>query len=180
MKRLNVKFLGLALALALVAAVALPAGPAQAQGQGQFPIAVVDLSKVLRDSKSGKGIDKNLKDKSTKLEKDMQTKDNELKKLYEDLVKEAQSGKSSKEALEKKERDLQNKIQAFQTQRAKSYEDMSKSAESALKPLQTKTEKAIEQIAKSNGYVVVLNSASVVYSPNSIDITADVVKAVDK
>jgi len=178
MKRLNVEFLGLTLALALVAALILPVMPAQAQGQ--FPIAVVDLSRVLRDSKSGKTIDKTLKDKSTKLEKDMQTKDNELKKQYEDLLKEAQAGKSTREAMEKKQRDFENKVQAFQTQRNKSYEDMSKTAESSLKPLQTKTEKAIEQIAKSKGYVVVLNSAAVVYAPNSIDITEEVIRTVDK
>ncbi|MDR0881401.1 MAG: OmpH family outer membrane protein [Candidatus Adiutrix sp.] len=176
MKKVQVK-IGLLAALALVV-LSLPV-MAEAQ-QGQFPIAVVDVNRVFRDSKAGQKIDKGLKDKGVQMEKDMKAKDGNLKKMYEDLIKEAQSGKSTKEVLEKKESDLKAKIDAFQKERSDAIEKMNRDADSAIKPLQTKTEQAIEKLAKDKGYVVVLNSQGVVYSPNSIDITQDVIAAVDK
>lgn len=178
MTSIKVKILGLVVFLALIA-VGLPI-PAEAQAQGQFPIAVVDVNRVFRDSKQGKDIDKKLKDQGTKLEKDMKTKDDALKKIYDDLIAEAQGGKSSREALEAKEKDLQKRLQAFQDERSKAIEKMNSDAEAALKPLQTKTEKAIEALAKEKNFVMVINSGAVVYAPNSIDITNDVIKAVDK
>ncbi len=181
MKRIELKMGSLLVAMALVMVMLGLAVPAEAQqGQGQFPIAVVDVNRVFRDSKPGQAIDKTLKDQGAKLEKDMKAKDDELKKVYDALIKEAQSGKATKEALEKKEKDLQARIQAFQTERAKAIDDMNASAEKALKPLQDKTEKAINELAKAKNFVIVLNNAGVVYAPDSIDITNDVIAAVNK
>lgn len=179
MTSMKVKITGLMVFLALLI-VGLPVPAEAQQGSGTFPIAVVDVNRVFRDSTQGKNIDQKLKDQGSKLEKDMQAKDAELKKLYDNLITEAQSGKSSKEALEKKEKDLQKRLQDFQTQRTKAIEDMNASAEASLKPLQTKTEKAIEALAKEKGFVLVINSGAVVYAPSSIDITDDIIKAVDK
>lgn len=177
MTNMKVKIMCLVVFLALV----VPGLPVTAEAQqGQFPIAVVDINRVFRDSKQGKEIDQKLKDQGTRLEKEMETKDAELKKLYDSLIKEAQSGKSTKEALEKKEQDLQKRLQDFQTQRSESIDKMNASAETALKPLQTKTENAITALAKEKGFVLVVNSGAVVYAPDSIDITNDVIKAVDK
>ena len=177
MKNTNlVKGLLAVVALVVMAAVSVPA---EAQ-QSQFPIAVVDVNRVFKDSKQGKAIDKNLKDKGTKLEKEMQAKETELNTMATSIEQDARSGKLTQEAFEKKRNDFQTKAQAFQTQRSKAFEDMNKATEDALKPLQTKTEKAITDIAKTKGYVVVLNSMGVVYAPDAIDITAEVIKAVDK
>lgn len=177
MTSMKVKILGLVVFLALIV-VAMPI-PVEAQGQGQFPIAVVDVNRVFRDSKQGKSIDTKLKEQGTKLEKDMKTKDDALKKIYDDLIAEAQGGKSDRATLERKEKELQQKLQAFQDERSKAIEKMNSDAESSLKPLQAKTENAIEALAKEKNFVMVINSGAVVYAPNSIDITNDVIRAVD-
>ena len=168
--------------LLLVVTLASPvmAQQNQAAKQPNFPIAVVDVGRVFRESKQGQAIDQQLRKEGQELEKQMQAKDADLKKAYEALIKDAQSGKTTREALEAKEKELQKKIQDFQAERAKSMDDMNRKAEDTLKPLQDKTEKAIEGLAKSNGFVVVLNSAGVVYAPNSIDITTRVIEEVDK
>lgn len=167
--------LTLALAAPALAQQAQPSNPAN-----NFPIAVVDVGRVFKDSKQGQSIDQQLRKEGQEMEKKMQAKDQELKKAYEELITQAQSGKTTKEALETKEKDLQKKIQAFQAERAKAIEDMNKKAEDTLKPLQDKTEKAIQSLAKEKRFVVVLNSAGVVYAPDSIDITNLVIQEVDK
>lgn len=175
------KILGLAMAAALVLGLSFSA-PARAQQnnqKGTFPIAVVDVGKVFKDSKKGQAIDQELRADGQAIEKRMAEKDNELKKSYEELIKKAQSGTIKKDELEKEEKALQKKIQDFQTERNKAFEEMNKKTEDKLKPLQTTTEKAIDALAKEKGFFVVLNSAGVVYAPDSIDITADVIKAVD-
>lgn len=146
----------------------------------KFPIAVVDVGRVFKDSKQGQAIDQQLRKDGQAMETKMQEKDAKLKKDYEDLIKDAQSGKTTREALETKEKALQKKIQEFQAERAKAIEDMNKKAEDTLKPLQDKTEKAIEALAREKSFVVVLNSAGVVYAPNSIDITNLVIAEIDK
>lgn len=176
MTSMKVRIMGLVVFLALV----MVGLPVPAEAQGQFPIAVVDVNRVFRDSKQGKAIDKKLKEQGTALEKKMQAKDTELKGLYDKLIQKAQSGNATKEALEKEERDLQAKLQAFQTERSTAIEKMNSDAETALKPLQTKTEQAIEALATEKKFVMVINSGAVVYAPNSIDITNDIIKAVDK
>lgn len=172
----------LAVTLLLVFALASPAVAQQNQAakQPNFPIAVVDVGRVFRESKQGQAIDQQLRKEGQDLEKTMQAKDAELKKAYEALIKDAQSGKTTREALETKEKALQKQIQDFQAERAKAMDAMNRKAEDTLKPLQDKTETAIEALAKSNGFVVVLNSAGVVYAPNSIDITTRVIEEVDK
>lgn len=182
MKNIFIKSLNLGAVLAALLFMVTLAAPAQAQqgGKATFPIAVVDVGKVFKDSKEGQAIDKKLRDEGQALEKTMQKKDNDLKKAYEDLIQQAQSGNTTKEALENKEKELQKRIQAFQVERAKAIEDMNKKAEETLKPLQDKTEKAIKTLANDTGFVVVLNSAGVVYAPDSIDITDKVIQEIDK
>jgi Outer membrane protein len=183
---MKVKILGLMVFLAMIVA-GLPI-QAQAQGQNQaqaqapkqFPIAVVDVNRVFRDSKQGQAIDKKLKADGSKLETDMKSKDDALKKIYDALIADAQAGRGTREALEAREKELQTKLQAFQEERSKAIDKMNSDAEAALKPLQAKTEKAIEDLAQQKNFVMVINSGAVVYAPNSIDITSDIIAAVDK
>lgn len=185
MKNIFVKTLNSGLIVAALLVMLALASPAMAQQNqdkqpAKFPIAVVDVGKVFKDSKQGQAIDQKLRKDGQEIEKQMQEKDAKLKKDYEALIKDAQSGKTTREELETKEKALQKKIQEFQVERAQSIEKMNKQAEDTLKPLQDKTEKAIEALAKEKSFVVVLNSAGVVYAPNSIDITSLVIAEIDK
>jgi outer membrane protein len=154
----------------------------EAQAQTQSAIGVFDLQKVLNDSKKGKAARSNLEAKFKKMQNELKAKESELNKLSGDLRKQVEAKSITPEAFRKKDEELKKKVTAYQEQLAKYNEDMRKSEEAALKPLVDKAVAVASDMGRQRGYVAVLEiqQAGVVYAADGLDMTAEVMKAVDK
>jgi outer membrane protein len=179
MKSINCKIFTLAAFVAMAAFLSLAF---EAQAQTPSTIGVFDLQKVLNDSKKGKSARSGLETKFKKMQNELKTKENELNKLSGDLRKQVEAKSITPENFRKKDEELKKKVSAYQEQLAKYNEDMRKSEEAALKPLVDKAVAEASNLGRQRGYVVVLEiqQAGVVFAADGLDMTAEVMKAVDK
>ncbi len=179
MKNINLKIFTLAAAVALVAFIGLSI---EARAQQGAAIGVFDLQQVLNDSKKGKAARSGLEAKFKKMQVELKAKESELNKLSGDLRKQVEAKSITPEDFRKKDEELKKKVTAYQEQLAKYNEDMRKSEEAALKPLVDKAVSTAGDLGRQRGYVAVLEiqQAGVVYSADGLDLTAEVMKAVDR
>ncbi|MDR0356675.1 MAG: OmpH family outer membrane protein [Deltaproteobacteria bacterium] len=173
---LRIKTTAVVAALIMAVFLLLPVVEAQAQAV----IGVVDLGKVITDSKRGKDAQNKVKKKEETLKKSLEPKQNDLKKKRDDLEKTAST--LSQDAFEKRRQDLNKEFNTYMEQEQKALEDLQKTQADAMQPVMQKIESAVTDIAKQRGFsmVVDITGGGVIYYDNALDITADVIKAVDK
>jgi outer membrane protein len=154
-------------------------GPTQAQAQN---VGVVDLRKAVEDSKTGKTTNNKLQSKLETMQKSVEAKQRELEKKEKDLHAQAQARTISEEAFNKRREELAKDIQSYQEQAQRTNKEMQKALADALNPLFTKAKQAASRIATERGFIIVIdvNEAGVMYYAPTIDITAEITKALDK
>jgi outer membrane protein len=137
-------------------------------------IGVVDLQKILGTSASGKSIQAQLKGQKEKMESDLKQKGSEIEKISKRLERESMV--MSKEMREEKEREQRIKINDFKSLQKKYRSDLQKLEAQLMNQLQRDIKELLDTIGKKEGYLLIINKYSVLYSPGSIDITDDLIK----
>jgi outer membrane protein len=138
-------------------------------------IAVIDARKCIQQSDAGKKLYAVYKEKSDRIEKDLDARKNEIKKLQEEL-----SGKSTvlnDEAKREKEKDLlrrQEDLRDLAREKETAYQ---KEENAAFQNLSNELFEVAKKIAVDEGYALVLEAQSgVIYRNSNIDITDRVIK----
>ncbi len=137
-------------------------------------IGVIDLQKVLETSGVGRAIQAELKKQKEKMESDLQQKGSEIEKNRKRLERESMV--MSKEMREEKEREQRIKINDFKSLQKKYRSDLQKIEVQLMNQLQKDIKEIVDSIGKKEGYLLIINRYSVIYSPESIDITDNVIK----
>ena len=75
--------------------------------------------------------------------------------------------------------DLQTQGQEFQRAQQKAIRELQATEAQALRPVGEALQPIISSVAEERGALVVLNQGNVVYSANSTDVTADVIRRLD-
>jgi outer membrane protein len=178
--RTPLRFPALALTLA-VAVVFLFSGTAPAQPSAPV-IGVFDLQKVFADSSRGREVRKALEGDFKKRQDDLKKREDEINKLSTELRKLASSGSANNDDLRKRDENLKNRVVAYQEQLTKYNEEMRKAEEQRMKPLMDNVVKIAGDMAKERGYLVVLEvqRSGVVFALETLDMTGDIIKAVDR
>lgn len=143
----------------------------QANAEG-FRIGVVDTERILRESDQAVRAEK-------KIEREFATRDQEIKKLIKqskDLQTslEKDSSNMSDPVRRNKERELANMNLSLQTLQREFREDLNLRKNEELAVVLAHADKAIREIAESEGYDVILQEA--VYRNPKVDITDRVLK----
>lgn len=139
---------------------------------GDFRIGVVDTERILRESDQAIRAEK-------KIEKEFASRDQEIKKLTKQS-KELQTslekeGSTMSDTVRRgKERELANLNLTLQTMQREFREDLNLRKNEELAVVLARADKAIRQIAESEGYDVILQEA--VYRNPKVDITDKVLK----
>jgi Skp family chaperone for outer membrane proteins len=143
-------------------------------------IAVFYLQKVLEDSKKGKETFKKLDSKLETLNKSFETKAKDMDKKIEDLKKAKPT--LSEDAFVKRSNELAQEYRSNMEDSQKAGVDFEKTREEAMIPLMKKVTDVVGGIAQERGYQFVfeVQNAGIFYHPQATDITADVIKGVDK
>jgi outer membrane protein len=139
---------------------------------GDFRIGVVDTERILRESDQAVRAEK-------KIEREFATRDQEIKKLSKQ-TKDLQTslekdGSTMSDTVRRsKERELANLNLNLQTMQREFREDLNLRKNEELAVVLARADKAIRQIAESEGYDVILQEA--VYRNPKVDITDRVLK----
>jgi outer membrane protein len=152
---------GLAVLLLLSGGPAFSADPVK--------IGVVDLQKILETSNSGKAAQNELKVQRDKMQADMKQRGNEIQEIESRMQREAMV--MSKETREEKEREHRIKVSDFQALQRKYQTDLQEVERKLMGKLQAEITSLVSDIAKKDGYLLVISNIGVIYSLPSIDIT---------
>ena len=152
---------GLAVLLLLSGGPAFSADPVK--------IGVVDLQKILETSNSGKAAQNELKVQRDKMQADMKQRGNEIQEIESRMQREAMV--MSKETREEKEREHRIKVSDFQALQRKYQSDLQEVERKLMGKLQSEITSLVSDIAKKDGYLLVISNIGVIYSLPSTDIT---------
>ncbi len=141
-------------------------------------IVVLDMKKVLNESKAGKGAQDFLKKsfndnakKFTKLEKD-------LKEEETDLL--AKKTVLSKEDYTKKSDSLRKKVIDYQSQRRASLDKISTLRAKSRETLIKKITPIVDNYIKENSIAIVIDKKNMIGGLNEYDITEEIIKRLNK
>ncbi|MCX5736672.1 MAG: OmpH family outer membrane protein [candidate division NC10 bacterium] len=147
---------------------------AQAQG---LKIGVVDVQQVLNQSQRGVALKQKLDQELGGRQKEFQGKEQEIVKLQTEFEKQApvlseQAKREKSEALQRKIRDVRRMA-----------EDAQRDFEKRLRETEMETTReifiVIQEYGKDQGYSLVFERNSIVYSSGAVDLTAEIVKRFD-
>jgi Skp family chaperone for outer membrane proteins len=165
------RFLAMALACLLLSAPmteAIAAAP---------NVAIVDADKILSESKAAKSLQSQIKLKKETFQKEFSAKEKELKKTETDLLSQRETLSAEDFASKRKayEAQILETRKLFQKRRNALDTGLSKAMESLRKNII----EAAAKIADEKGFDIVLTRDSVLIAEKSLDITDEVLGALD-
>lgn len=150
--------------------------------QAEFKMAYVDVQEIIKNSKMGKKAFDELKKDQDKKQKELEKKKADIEKMREDLQK--KSSVLSEEAAGKKAQEVQEEMMKYNQNAQKAQIELGKKESDLVAPIVDKIKKIIEKVAKEKGLSMVIQSSQttpiVVYAANEVNITKDVLAALDK
>ena len=143
----------------------------------QVKIGVIDAQQIIEKTKRGAKIQKKLESLQQSKQQKMQGMQDEIKKLEKELLSPALND----ETREKKALELQNKRTNLKRYYEDAQREIQRESQKELADLERELMPMIIEIGKSKGFTVIFDRArsGIVYLDNSVDITGEIVKAVD-
>lgn len=142
-------------------------------------IGVLSMKRLQQNSAKFQKIREELKAKFNSLQKKLDSERDQITKIEEELQK--QSMMLSLDAKEGKEMELGKKSRHYKYMYEEITQEMKNAEYEATKKVGKEIEKIVEQIAKSEGYTLIMEEGTMgmIYYDNAIDITDRVTKAYD-
>ena len=140
-------------------------------------IAIVDVEKILAESKAAKSLQAQIQSKKEAFQKEFAAKEKELKATETSLMSE--QGKLSAEEFGKKRKAYEEKIletqKLFKKRRGSLDEGLSK----AMQSLRKNIVEAAAQVAEEKKFDIILTRESVLIAEKGLDITTEVLTKLD-
>jgi outer membrane protein len=142
-----------------------------------FKVGVVDVQQVLNQSQRGQAVKQKLEQERLGRQKELDTRQQELVKLQTEFEKQApvlseQAKREKKEALERRLREARRVA-----------EDANRDFEKRVREAEMDTTReifaVIQEYGKDQGFSVVLERSSIIFSAASVDVTAEIIKRYD-
>ena len=171
--------LSIATAQAQQPAPAQPTPPAAlATGAPQLTVVVVDVQKLLQESKAAKMVRQQIEAKRAEYAKEISHQEDELRKERDALQR--QQPALSQEALNTKGREFQQKVNDLDRTVQAKRQALEKSNADALQKIQESMVKIITAIAKDRKANLVLQRSELVLFDQQFDITDQVLQKLDE
>jgi len=153
--------------------------PTAALAQQATRFAVIDVQRVLTESKAGKASYDKLKAVRDKKVQDGKAKEQELRDLEKKISD--QKFSLSEDKLNELQRDYQQKAIAFKRFQDDADRELDDAQKKELHELEKKIMPVIDQLGKDRGYTMIFNKfqSGLVYADDSVDITDEVIKRFD-
>ena len=141
-------------------------------------IGILNMQRVLSTSDPGKAAQAEIKAQRDKMLQDLKEKGAEIDALGKQFERESMV--MSKEKREEKEREYRIRINDFKSLE-KRYNTQSQDLQKKLLNKIVKDVFALaKELGKNKGYLLIIRSEGVVYSPSAIDITDELIKQMNK
>ena len=141
-------------------------------------IGVLDLNKVLLDAKAAKDAAEEIDKIAKKIENQLIKSDEEMINEQNKLV-EAQSIMAP-EAFELKRKEYEEKVQNYNIERQNKLMSIDKLVESSRNEILNNLKPILEEISESKGITVILEKGTVLLNAETMDITEEVIKSLNK
>lgn len=140
-------------------------------------IGMVNIQKILLTSAAGKIAKTEISKKAREMESMLNEKKSEIQKLQETLERE--SLVMSKEKRDEKERDIRIKINDIKVLKNKFEKDLKILENRVVQQIQKEFEALAKEMGREQGYLLIITNQTVIYAPNSIDITDELIQKYD-
>ena len=159
-----------------VAALLLLSVPVAASyGADVAKIGVVDFQRIFENSSAGKEVKAELTQKGATMEASLKEKGAEIETLQERIERE--SLVMSKEMREEKEREFRIKVNDIKALKKKYENDLKEIQQRLVNRIKKDVFDIIQEVGKSEGYLLIVEKIGVLYHPNTLDITDKVIEA---
>jgi outer membrane protein len=151
-----------------------------ATGEEPGRIGLIDLQRVVQESKEGKRAFEALKKKKDLLQQRLDTKEKELLDLRKEFDK--QSMMLSMDAQQDRKKTIERKARELEYMLKDLNDEMRRAQESEQNRILKELESIIENIGKDGKYAIILErrAGGVLYSAKLFDLTDEVIAAYDK
>ncbi|MGD9227098.1 MAG: OmpH family outer membrane protein [Desulfobacterales bacterium] len=137
-------------------------------------IGILNMQRVLSTSDPGKSAQAEIKKQRDKMLQDLKEKGAEIDALGKQFERESMV--MSKEKREEKEREYRIRINDFKSLEKRYNSESQDLQKRLMKKIVEDVYALVEEIGKNEGYLLIVRSESVMYAPNSIDITDELIK----
>jgi len=137
-------------------------------------IGVLDAQRVLETSSAGQAARTQIKGKSSTMAEELKVRGTQVEELRKQLEREAMV--MSQEKREDKQREYRIKLNDFKGLEKKYRGELKELEQSLIGNIQKDIIALAEEIGKEQGFLLIVNKPAVVYYPNSIDITDDLIE----
>ena len=141
-------------------------------------IGVLDLNKVLLDAKAAKNAAEEIDKIAKGIEEELIESDEEIIKEQNKLI-EAQSIMAP-EAFELKRKEYEDKAQNYNIERQKKLLSIDQLVESSRNEILNNLKPILENISETKGITVILEKGTVLLNAETMDITDEVIKTLNK
>jgi len=168
----------MALALFCMAATAAGSAAAQAKKVPAAVIAVVDTQRVLRESAVGKDITRQIEQYSRSFQGELTRQQETLRKEEEELKR--QQAVLAPDAFAQKRRDFEARAMEAQRQLQGRKQQLDRVANTALNQVKQSLVPIFKDLAKENGFNLLMEKSLTIDSAPSLEVTQQVVQRLDR
>jgi len=158
--------------IAVICAVALLVP--QYSWSKEYKLGYIDLAKVFDEYSKTKEFDKTLEQKGKSKEADRKKMVDELRKLKDEQALLSDKAKVEKQAA------IDEKVKALQEFDRLTRDELIKERNDKVGDILKDIEKIVTDYSKQEGYDIILNSRMLLYGNETLDLTAEVLKRLNK
>jgi outer membrane protein len=151
--------------------------PASAPAADTAKFGAIDIQKVLNESEAGKKAKSDLESLIKSKQANIDEKGRAIDKLKSDMEK--QSSILSEDARKKKEDELERMVRVYQHLVQDSQAELKKKESELTDGILKQIRDMVDKIGEEEGYTIIFEKGTVLYSSKGIDITEDVLKRFD-
>ena len=164
--------------ICLFIAILLFSSNSSADNYPNTSIGVLDLNKVLLDAKAAKNAAEEIDKIAKKIEDELINSDESMIKEQNKLI-ESQSIMAP-EAFELKRKEYEEKVQNYNIERQKKLLSVDQLVESSRNEILNNLKPILENISETRGITVILEKGTVLLNAETMDITEEVIKTLNK
>jgi len=159
----------------LLAGSIMTAGTTFAAPPGDQKIGFVDMQQAINSSNAGKEAKEQLSTRLKKYQDEINTRQEELRRLKNDLEK--QGMLLSESARSSKEKDYQQKLKEFQRFTKDAQDELQAKDEELTRKILESMETIIQEYGKKHGYTFIfIKNESMLFVDEKADVTEDILK----
>jgi Skp family chaperone for outer membrane proteins len=141
-------------------------------------IAILDLEKIIKDSKAMRDIQNKVNKKQDEYQKEVSKKQNDLENEQKTI--EAKKAVLSKDGFEKEVQKFEKKVDDLKTYVDRKQNSLKKASMESMSKVNEIIKEIIGEISKDKNYEVIIPASQTVFFEDSLDISEEVLKKLDK